>query len=132
MTPKQPSRSPDSWRGFFCAFLTLSALLGGCQRRISIPDPPKYASISGTVTSKGAPLAKGSITFVSYEAKSSFRRGTQIENGKFSLPPEESLPPGKYEAMISVDGEAPNNQAERRFPAEIKEGTPPVFTFTLE
>ncbi len=92
-------------------------------------DPLQRQAVSGTVTFKGQPLDKGTITFLPADSQSKAQPGgATITNGQFSLPAAQGLAPGKYRVQISspVGGaeakpdEAPGDSsklAEERIPA---------------
>jgi hypothetical protein len=109
--------------GLLIALLALSIL--GCG---GAPSDGKVA-ISGTVTLKGQPLDRGTITFSSVDASKQLMTGGQIVNGQFDIPAKDGLPPGRYRVRISsaaggaqvAPGEAPgesNTVAEERIPPE--------------
>lgn len=60
--------------------------------------------LSGTVTFQGKPLDKGTIEFSTSDR--SQLTGATIENGKYSVPAEQGLKPGKYTVRISATEEA--------------------------
>ncbi len=61
-------------------------------------------AISGSVTLNGAPLEQGTIEFASVDG--SQQSGGGITNGKYSVPAEQGLLPGKYVVRISSTEEA--------------------------
>lgn len=86
-------------------------------------------AISGTVTLKGQPLDRGTVTFTSVDPSKQLMAGAQITNGQFSIPAEQGLPPGRYRVRFSAPaggpevspGEAPGESAvlaEERIPPE--------------
>src|SRR5207244_576719 len=58
-------------------------------------DPLGRRAISGTVNVDGAPLEKGQIRFQPIE-KQATSEGAVVTGGKFSVPREHGLVPGKY------------------------------------
>lgn len=60
--------------------------------------------LNGTVTFQGKPLDKGTIEFSTTDR--SQLTGATIENGKYSVPAEQGLKPGKYTVRISATEEA--------------------------
>ncbi len=60
--------------------------------------------VSGVITLKGEPLDDGTIEFSSSSVKS----GASIIRGKYSMPADQGLSPGKYKVMITAgDGKTP-------------------------
>jgi hypothetical protein len=76
--------------------------LGGCGGA----NPLGRQAIRGTVTLDGVPLASGSIEFTPLEG-SGVGSGAVIEAGKFEIPAEGGLPPGKYRVSIVDNPPAP-------------------------
>jgi hypothetical protein len=77
----------------FCT--ALGSLLAGCG-----DSRHGRNSISGTVKLKGALLDEGLIEFVPLE-KLATNGGAEIKNGKYSIPAENGLAPGKYKVVIT-------------------------------
>ena len=50
------------------------------------------------------PLAQGLITFVPVEAEIPTQGGTAVVDGKYSIPKDQGLVPGKYRVVISSAG----------------------------
>jgi hypothetical protein len=93
----------------FCVVLSLLCVLGfsvGCG------DPNGKQEISGTVTLKGEPLDDGIIEFSSPNAKT----GAPILKGKYLIPAEHGLVPGKYKVVITA--------GDGRTPADSPDGMP--------
>jgi len=108
--------------------------------------------VSGTVRFQGAPLQTGTIEFASADAKQ--LSGSTITDGKYSVPADKGLTPGKYTVRISAAqdaGAAPTGppgpesmtqQAKALIPpqynvdstltAEVTEGGSNVFDFDLK
>lgn len=61
--------------------------------------------LSGKVTLKGAPLAKGTIEFSAGQGGGPLS-GTTIENGQYTIAAESGLKPGTYTVRISSVEEA--------------------------
>src|SRR5688500_13296358 len=59
-------------------------------------------SISGTITVDGAPVEIGTIHFRPADAPDSRGAGASIEAGRFQLPTEHGLKPGKYEVSVQA------------------------------
>ncbi len=65
------------------------------------PEKPKVetASISGKVSVKDAPLAEGTVTFVSLDKKTPFEASTKVnEDGEYKV---KDLPVGEYAVAVS-------------------------------
>ena len=78
-----------------------SMMLGGCSG--SGDDLPREA-VSGTVTLDDAPLARGTIQFrpVDSGAGPAVGGGGVVEDGRFSIPRETGLVPGKYKVAVNA------------------------------
>ena len=129
------------------AVLLLAVLMGGCGQ-----DTGGRLGVSGTVRFQGAPLQTGTIEFASADAKQ--LSGSMIADGKYSVPADKGLTPGKYTVRISAAqdaGAAPTGppgpesmteQAKALIPpqynvdstltAEVTEGGSNVFDFDLK
>ncbi len=140
--------------GVFSCSLVLALGLSGCNG--SGDGLPRQA-VSGTVTFGGQPLATGAIQFVpagGMGAGGGIVGGAMILNGKYSIPRDGGLIPGKYKVSINsgnATGERPKaelgpgrvpNVAKELIPVkynsgttleiEIKEGGSSALNFTLE
>ena len=129
------------------ALLLLAVLMSGCGQ-----DTGGRLGVSGTVRFQGAPLQTGTIEFASADAKQ--LSGSTITDGKYSVPADKGLTPGKYTVRISAAqdaGAAPTGppgpesmteQAKALIPpqynvdstltAEVTEGGSNVFDFDLK
>jgi hypothetical protein len=58
-------------------------------------------AVSGTVTWKSKPLETGTIRFLPLDAAATTETGAVITNGRFDIPREQGLLPGKYKVSIS-------------------------------
>ena len=86
----------------FAAALAMTLLpCAGCGPRSD------RLEINGEVTLDGAPLSGGSIRFTSLDTEKIVASGAMVENGKFQIPQEKGLTPGKYHLEIN----APDNDA---------------------
>ena len=100
--------------------------LGGCSG-----DPRNRQEVTGEVKLKGQPIETGIIQFEPVDGQET-GDGAPIEKGKYRIPKEKGLSPGKYKVLIyagnglSGEGDAspdsPN--AGRRIP---KERVPPEY-----
>jgi hypothetical protein len=125
------------------------AVVIGCGRG----DASGRQAVSGTVTLHGAPLDQGEIQFTSLEPGKSEISGAMITSGKFSVPGDKGLPPGKYRVRISsadpgsaaaapeMPGEAvevakdripPEFGAESKQEVTVTKGGPNVFEFNIK
>jgi hypothetical protein len=102
--------------------------------------------VSGVVTFQGKPLDQGMIQFYPAEGQATFSGG-EIKDGRYMLPPEFGLAPGKYHVRInSPEGSVPAGSVEmvavkERIPAkynsettltaEIKESEENEFDFEI-
>ncbi|EAQ81816.1 carboxypeptidase-like regulatory domain-containing protein [Blastopirellula marina] len=108
---------------FGCAVAAgLLPFLLGCG---SPQDSLNRQPVSGSVTLKGQPLDRGSISLETQNSAQGTSGGAVIENGEFSISRQRGLPPGSYTVRIySPDpttlgwpaGEAPGES--RREPQE--------------
>jgi len=127
------------------AFLLAIVVLSGCDS-----STRRYA-VSGNITFKNSPLKTGTITF--YPVSTGTQAGEVISDGKYEIPREKGLAPGKYRVSISSpDGETPaagdappgpggNFASKERIPPEFNEKSkheievtaagPNEFNFTI-
>ena len=80
--------------------LCLVILTAGCS------DPSGgRAAVTGTVTLKGAPLKYGTIEFQSQAPTPECYSGAVVADGKYNVPAESGLLPGKYIVRVSSTGD---------------------------
>lgn len=91
--------------------IIVTLLLAGCG------GGNKRRPVSGTITFKGAPLESGHITFVSTTEPIGPVGGAVIRDGKFEIPADMGIEPGKYRVLIS----SPKGVGERT-PEQIAAG----------
>src|SRR5439155_5234619 len=99
-------------------------------------DPLGRHAISGTVNVDGVPLEKGRISFQPIE-KQPTSEGGVITGGKFNIPREHGLVPGKYrvEVNAAVPGPAGKQDIEAQPgmpPPPPKEMIPPEWNVASE
>lgn len=83
-------------RVFTCAAVLLAAGgLAGCG------DGTNKQAVSGTVTWKGQPLDTGMIRFLPLDPATGTETGTVVTAGKFAVPRDQGLAPGKYRVSVS-------------------------------
>ncbi|QDS87288.1 hypothetical protein EC9_14660 [Rosistilla ulvae] len=81
-------------------FLPVLLFLVGCGPQNTLGRLP----VKGTVTLDGAPLESGSIQFESQASDTPLNSGSVIEAGKYEIPAEAGLLPGKFKVLISSSG----------------------------
>ena len=111
----------------------------------------RYA-VSGTVSFKGQPLEYGTIEFVPATKEITSFQGAPITDGKFSIPADKGLMPGKYMVRVSsaektaqpsesIPGVAPPPAKDRippeynentKLTAEVTEKGPNTFDFKIQ
>jgi hypothetical protein len=113
--------------GLCCLFAGLVALvgLGGCG------DPLNRQPVSGEVKLKGQPIEEGIILFAPMDSQST-GEGAKIENGKYEIPKNKGLTPGKYKISIYAgDGRSGQGNASPDSPyaghKPGKERVPPDY-----
>jgi len=75
--------------------------------------PSGQSAVSGTVNFKGQPLDQGTITFMPLSKETPTQSGTGIKNGKYEIPKDKGLAPGKYRVSISSgDGKTPDPSSD--------------------
>jgi len=88
---------PCGWN--MALFLLVAGLLaGGCD------DAGGLQAVSGTVTLKGKPVEMGMIEFIPVGGISAggTKSGAVIENGRYEIPKQKGLVPGRYKVTISA------------------------------
>ena len=82
-------------------FASLSVGFLGC----GYDNPLGRIPVSGEVLVDGEPLARGFVNFVPADGQTQTRTGAVITEGRYTLPLEKGLPPGKYVVQIRAVGE---------------------------
>lgn len=127
-----------------------SFLLLACVAAVTGCGGDGRSKVTGTVQYKGQPIKAGVISFIEEGAVAS-AGGSAITDGKYELPGESGLKPGKYsvsinvpdskakmEAMPGISGPEPKEtlpakyNAKTELKAEIKAGGKNVFDFDLK
>lgn len=86
------------------AMLLLLPPCGACR-----PGNPLHLQpVSGSVTLDRQPLDSGTIQFVPADATKGLLSGALIDQGKYSVPVDKGLPPGKYTVRIFSAGAVAN------------------------
>jgi len=128
----------------------LALLAAGCGG-----DKLNRQAVSGTVTYKGKPIVRGTVTFAPADKGGPTQVTATVEDGKFSLPKEAGPSPGKYKVRFEAfeqlqygpatpgDPAPPAKKldqeplpakygAESKVEAEVKAGGPNEFEFKLD
>jgi hypothetical protein len=112
------------------ALLLLAGLTNGCGS-----DPLGRQAISGSVKVDGAPLASGNLSLQPTEQQPT-SGGAVISDGKYSIPREQGLVPGKYRVSINAASSSGPDLSETAPPGEPppppKELIPPEWNTASE
>jgi len=130
-----------------CACAVLAGV-AGCQGG----GPQRYA-VSGEVKFQGRPLDQGAVTFLAQDPSLASGGGAMIKDGRYSIPAEHGLLPGKYRVMVTSaapgappDPDAPPGpagplpkdrislkyNAETTLTAEVTAAGPNTFNFAVD
>jgi hypothetical protein len=77
--------------------------LVGCGESDKLPRE----AIKGSVTIEGTPLKSGLITFVPNESNTPTQGGAVVLEGKYTIPKNQGLVPGKYRIIITSPEDKP-------------------------
>jgi hypothetical protein len=102
--------------------LALALLLPGVLGCGASDNLPREA-ISGSVSVEGKPLESGLVVFNPEAAETPTQGGAAVVAGKFSIPREQGLVPGKYKVVVSAAGGTPEKQVDT---TNNMPGMPPV------
>jgi hypothetical protein len=69
---------------------------------IGCGDKLNRQAVSGTVTYKGKPILRGTVTFAPLEAGGPTYVSAAIEDGNYSIPKENGPVPGKYQVRFEA------------------------------
>jgi hypothetical protein len=78
-------------------------------------------AVSGTVTLDGKPLEKAAISFQPAAGSEGHSAGGQITNGKFLLPADHGLKPGKYFVTVQAFKETGRMVVDPQFGIKVPE-----------
>jgi hypothetical protein len=78
---------------FFLFAVIILGTLGGCG------DPLNRQEVTGTINLKGQPVEDGLINFEALDGQKT-GDGAQIVKGKYRIPREKGLSPGRYKVFI--------------------------------
>jgi hypothetical protein len=118
-----------------CLVLFIVVGCGGGEKSVG------RRSVSGTVLMDGSPLNHGAIDFrPDGPGTHLVGGGSVIKDGKFSIPTDRGLVPGKYKVSISapdsaspdVQGKSPEEQMKAVATTTIKERLPAKFNSATE
>jgi hypothetical protein len=101
------------------AFLAPSLI--GCGSGDNLPRE----AISGSVAVDGKPLESGLITFQPDGADVATQSGASIVQGKYTIPRDQGLVPGKYKVTITAAGNTPEKQVDTATNNNMP-GMPPI------
>ena len=106
---ERTDRAPPPHSG---PYLVPAFLIAACLAGCGDGSHDGKLAVSGTVKLVGEPIADGTIRFVPLESQGS-PAGGPITNGKYDIPAQAGLKPGKYQVQItSGDGKTPANEEE--------------------
>ena len=72
------------------------SLINGCSS-----EKQRYP-VQGQITFKGQPVTEGSIQFHPLLPTEGFLEGAMIEAGRYKIPAQKGLLPGKYQVLVSA------------------------------
>ena len=92
----------EVWRSRYkvACLALLAAMAGGGCGSGSVDNLQRLA-VSGTITLDGAPVSHGFIQFRAVSTGSTAEAGSEIKDGKYSIPREQGPVPGGYRVSIS-------------------------------
>jgi hypothetical protein len=103
------------------AFLAPSLILMGCGAGDNLPRE----AISGSVAVDGKPLESGLITFQPDGTDVATQSGASVVQGKYTIPRDQGLVPGKYKVSITAAGNTPEKPVDSAFNNNMP-GMPPI------
>ena len=109
----------------------LVAWISGCG---SASDNLPREPVSGGVTIDGKPLKSGIVSFVPTDPNGLTQANVAVIEGKYSVPKEQGLVPGKYDVKVSTadaqekqESTDISNDMPGMPPARAKEAIPPMY-----
>lgn len=90
----------------------------------------KRHPIQGEITFKGQPVTEGSIQFHPLVPTEGFLEGAMIQAGRYKIPMEKGLSPGKYQVLVSAPdykGKKPDPTAAPGAVYQSKELFPDIY-----
>lgn len=95
---------PRNHRGMALLLVSLTVLPSGCD------NGEGYQAVSGSVTFQGEPLKEGTIQFFTTGERPAPYAGAAISQGKYKVPKDHGLKPGKYLVTISSTEKVANTK----------------------
>ena len=90
----------------------------------------KRHPIQGEITFKGQPVTEGSIQFHPLVPTEGYLEGAMIQAGRYKIPAEKGLSPGKYQVLVSAPdykGKKPDPTAAPGAVYQSKELFPDIY-----
>jgi hypothetical protein len=109
---------------FSTATAAVALLVAGFSGCGSSSDNLPREAVSGGVTVDSKPLKSGIVTFVPTDPNGPTQGNFTVVEGKFSVPKEQGLVPGKYEVKVSTS-EAEEKKESETF-SNNAPGMPPI------
>jgi hypothetical protein len=116
-------RIPTRFRSIPSA-VTLALLATGFIGCGASDNLPREA-ISGSVLVDGKALESGLITFQPDGTDAATQSGASVVQGKYTIPRDQGLVPGKYKVTITAAGNTPEQPVDTKFNNNMP-GMPPV------
>src|SRR4051794_37265346 len=91
----------------------------GCGASDNLPRE----AVSGAVSVEGKPLKSGMITFIPNESNTPTQGGAVVLEGKYTIPKNQGLVPGKYRVVITSPEDKPEVIVDKTNNAP---GLPPI------
>ena len=117
-----PSRFGASASAVAASFALLGLNLAGCGGGDNLPRE----AVSGSVAVEGKPLKSGLITFLPDSPDVTTQGGGVLVEGKYSIPRDQGLVPGKYKVVVSSAEDKPEVIPDKAFNNNAP-GAPPIL-----
>ncbi|MCA1685447.1 MAG: hypothetical protein LC745_05575 [Planctomycetia bacterium] len=104
------------------SFAVLGLNLAGCGGGDNLPRE----AVSGTVAVEGKPLKTGLITFLPDSPDVTTQGGGNVIEGKYTIPRDQGLVPGKYKVVVSSPEDKPAEITDKAFNNNAP-GMPPTL-----